>query len=289
MVGAGPAGLAAAVNAAECGHQVTIFEAAAQIGGQFDLARRIPGKEEFAETLRYFTRRIEVLGIDLRLNTRPDNAALDQFDEVVVATGVRPRTLDIAGIDHPSVVAYDLLLRGDRVAGERVAVIGAGGIGFDVSEFLVHERFEHLKEWQERWGVVDPDDMRGGVGIKRPPTPTRKVTLLQRKPAPLGKGLGKTTGWVHRQTLKDLGVEFIGGVRYEYIDDDGLHITVGGSDKAEPVARCIPVDTIVVCAGQESVRDLAAQGRHVIGGADVAAELDAKRAIDQATRLVAGW
>ena len=288
VVGAGPAGLAAAVSAAECGHQVTLFEASAHIGGQFDLARRVPGKEEFAETLRYFTRRIEVLGVDLRLNTRADDAALDDFDEIILATGVTPRTLDLPGIDHPSVVAYDALLRGERTAGERVAVIGAGGIGFDVSEFLVHEREEHLKQWQERWGVVDPDEVAGGVGIKRPPAPQRKVTLLQRKPAPLGKGLGKTTGWVHRQTLKDLGVEFIGGVTYERIDDAGLHIATRPSGKADPVPRVIPVDTIVVCAGQESVRDLAADGRHVIGGADVAAELDAKRAIDQATRLVAG-
>ena len=277
VVGAGPAGLAAAVSAAERGHQVTLFEASGHIGGQFDLAQRVPGKEEFAETLRYFTRRIEVLGVDLRLGTRADDAALQEFDDVIVATGVTPRTLDIPGIDHPSVVAYDVLLRGERIAGERVAVIGAGGIGFDVSEFLVHEREEHLKEWQERWGVVDPDEVPGGVGVKRPPTPKRKVTLLQRKPAPLGKGLGKTTGWVHRQTLKDLGVEFIGGVTYERIDDDGLHITVRASEKSEPAPRVIPVDTIVVCAGQESVRDLVADGRHVIGGADVAAELDAKR------------
>lgn len=288
VVGAGPAGLAAAVSAAECGHHVTLFEAGTHIGGQFDLAQRVPGKEEFAETLRYFTRRIEVLGVDLRLGTRADDAALQGFDEVIVATGVTPRTLDIPGIDHPSVVSYDALLRGERIAGERVAVIGAGGIGFDVSEFLVHEREEHLKQWQERWGVVDPDEVPGGVGTKRPPAPKRKVMLLQRKPAPLGKGLGKTTGWVHRQTLKDLGVEFIGGVTYERVDDAGLHITIRSSDKDDSVSRIIPVDTIVVCAGQESVRDLAKDGRHVIGGADVAAELDAKRAIDQATRLAAG-
>ncbi len=304
VVGAGPAGLAAAVATAERGHRVTVFEQHTQIGGQFRYAMRIPGKEEFAETLRYYTRRMEVLGVELRLGTRADEAVLAGFDSTVVATGVTPRRPDIPGIDHPSVVLYDDLLAGRVVAGSRVAVIGAGGIGFDVCEFLLHDPGESVEHWMTRWGVHDPAELRGGVGPKAGDVPKRTIHLLQRRPAPLGTGLGKTTGWVHRQTLRDGGVEFIGGVTYDLIDDDGLHLTlragnsgIGGKggegtadldSEARSTQRLLAVDTVVVCAGQEAVRDLARAGdehRHVIGGADVAAELDAVRAIRQATEL----
>ncbi|MEO8750987.1 MAG: NADPH-dependent 2,4-dienoyl-CoA reductase [Allobranchiibius sp.] len=294
VVGAGPAGLAAAVASAERGHQVTVFEQQDEIGGQFRYAMRIPGKEEFAETLRYYTRRMEVLGVQLRTGIRVDESHLAGFDHTIVATGVKPRRPSIPGIEHPTVVMYDDLLSGRATAGPRVAVIGAGGIGFDVSEFLLHESGESLKHWKSRWGVLDPQEARGGVGPKSGDEPLRTVYLLQRKPAPLGKGLGKTTGWVHRQTLKDSGVTFIGGATYDLIDDDGLHVTVRTGDGTDSEGRSeqllLEVDTIVVAAGQESVCDLAdAQDpkRHLIGGADVAAEVDAKRAIRQATEVAA--
>ncbi|NHN55598.1 NADPH-dependent 2,4-dienoyl-CoA reductase [Calidifontibacter sp. DB0510] len=287
VVGAGPAGLAAATSAAERGFAVTLFEARDDIGGQFQLAARIPGKEEFAETLRYFRRRLEVLGVDVRLGHRATDADLSGYDEVIVATGVLPRVPDIPGLDRPNVVAYDALVRGEEVAGERVAVIGAGGIGFDVSEFLLHDPGESLEHWRRRWGVSDPAVDRAGLGEKVKQTPRRQIYLVQRKTTRHGAGLGRTTGWVHRQTLKDGGVEFVGGATYDRIDDAGLHLTIRKDDKATPERRVLEVDTIVVCAGQESVRDLAADGRHVIGGADVAAELDAKRAIRQATELAA--
>jgi 2,4-dienoyl-CoA reductase (NADPH2) len=287
VVGAGPAGLAAAVSLAERGHAVTLFEARNELGGQFRLAMQIPGKEEFAETLRYYTRRLEVLGVDVRLGTRATDAELTTYDDVVVASGVQPRVPQIPGIDHPSVVHYDALLRGEVEAGRRVAVIGAGGIGFDVSEFLLHDQHEKLDHWQQRWGVTDDPDARAGLTAKVAEEPRRQIYLLQRKTTGLGKGLGKTTGWVHRQTLKDAKVEMIGGVTYERIDDDGLHLTVRPDDKATPTPRTLAVDTIVVCAGQESVRDLADDSRMVVGGADVAAELDAKRAIRQATEAAA--
>ncbi|MDN5855133.1 MAG: FAD-dependent oxidoreductase, partial [Actinomycetia bacterium] len=289
VVGAGPAGLAASTSLAERGHQVDLYEADAQIGGQFRLAMRIPGKEEFAETLRYYRRRIDVLGVRLHLESAPSIGDLTggAYDEVIVATGVEPRVPSVPGVDHPSVVTYAQLLRGEASAGERVAVMGAGGIGFDVSEFLLHSQGESVTEWMARWGVTDPSKERGGLTTKLPIAPTRSLSLLQRKETSLGKGLAKTSGWVHRMTLRDAGVEMLPGVAYERIDDRGLHITVDGAP------RVIETDTIVLCTGQESVRDLAAPVAaagvpvHVIGGADVAAELDAERAIKQATELAA--
>lgn len=288
VVGGGPAGLATAVSSAERGHDVTLFEASDEIGGQFRLAMQIPGKEEFAETLRYFRRRMEVLGVNVKLGTRATPELLTGFDEVVVATGVEPRTPSIPGIDHAKVVSYPDAITGRVAVGARVAVMGAGGIGFDVTELLAHTD-ETLDEWKAHWGVADPAVVRGGVTDKAPRTPKREVWLLQRKESAQGKGLGKTSGWVHRAVVKDLGVHQLNGVSYDRVDDAGLHITVDGAPQV------LDVDHVVVCAGQESVRglydDLLASdfaGRvHLIGGADVAAELDAKRAIKQGTELAA--
>lgn len=292
VVGAGPAGLAAAAELSGRGHVVELFEALSEVGGQFRLAMQIPGKEEFKETIRYFSRRLEINGVKLHLGTRVTAEELISFDEVVIATGVVPRIPTIPGVDHPKVVDYQQVIRGQAAVGRTVAVVGAGGIGFDVSEFLLHEPDESLEHWMTRWGVTDPALERGGLATKVKAPPTREVFLLQRKSTELGKGLGKTSGWVHRQTLKDSGVEMIKGVTYDRIDDDGLHITVAtGKETSE--SRILDVETIVLCTGQESVRDLIepleAQGKpvHVIGGADVAAELDAKRAIKQATELAA--
>ncbi len=289
VVGAGPAGLAAAVAAAGRGHRVTLLEAAGEIGGQFGIARLIPGKEEFAETLRYWQRQIELTGVELRLGVRAVAADVEGFDEVVVATGVVPRIPEIDGIDHPSVITYDELVRGGAAAGDRVAVIGAGGIGVDIAEFLTTEYSATLEPelWRAEWGVGDPDEARGGLRTPAPEPPARQVYLLQRKNERIGQRLGRTTGWIHRAALTMKSVEPVTGVRYERIDDDGLHIVVGGRQ------RTLAVDTIVVCSGQERVRGLADEldgtgaSVHVIGGAHEAAELDAKRAIDQGTRLAA--
>ena len=291
VVGAGPAGLSTAVSAAQCGHRVTLFEAGDVVGGQFDLARRIPGKEEFSETLRYYTRMLDKHEVDVRLRTRATADELAGFDEVVLATGVVPRMPDIPGINHPMVLSYAEAITGKPV-GKAVAVVGAGGIGFDVSEFLVTDQSAtlNLKEWKAEWGVADPQQARGALMTPIPAQAAREVYLLQRTKGPQGRGLGKTSGWVHRASLKAKGVQQLSGVNYERIDDDGLHITFG-SDHSSP--RVLAVDNVVICAGQESVCDLADALRakgiepHVIGGAAVAAELDAKRAIKQGTELAA--
>ena len=291
VVGAGPAGLAAATELSGRGHTVELFEALPEVGGQFRLAMQIPGKEEFQETIRYYSRRLELAGVKIHLDTRASVDDLASFDEVVVATGVEPRIPSIPGVDHPTVVNYQDVIRHRAPVGRRVAVMGAGGIGFDVSEFLLHDPDESVEHWMKRWGVTDPELERGGLATKLKAPPRREVVLLQRKTTELGKGLGKTTGWVHRQTLKDSAVEMVKGVTYDRIDDEGLHITVATGDTTE--SRVLDVDTIVLCTGQESVRDLIepleALGKpvHVIGGADLAAELDAKRAIKQATELAA--
>jgi 2,4-dienoyl-CoA reductase (NADPH2) len=292
VVGAGPAGLAAATELSGRGHTVELFEALPEIGGQFRLAMAIPGKEEFKETIRYYSRRMEVNGVKLHLGVRAGVDDLAGFDEVVIASGVEPRIPSLPGVDHPKVVNYQEVIRHAAPVGRRVAVMGAGGIGFDVSEFLLHDAEESIEHWMERWGVTDPSLERGGLATKVKAPPKREVFLLQRKDSELGKGLGKTSGWVHRATLKDSGVEMIKGVTYDRIDDDGLHITLRKGDKTEE-SRVLDVDTVILCTGQESVRDLVepleTRGLpvHVIGGADVAAELDAKRAIKQATELAA--
>jgi 2,4-dienoyl-CoA reductase (NADPH2) len=291
VVGAGPAGLSAAVSAAERGLLVTLFEKSSSLGGQFRLAMQVPGKEDFRDTLRYYTRRLEVLGVDVRLSTEATAADLASYDEVIVATGVVPRIPSFAGIDHPKVVAYDQVLSGAVTVGRKVAVIGAGGIGVDVSVFLTHEE-ESLDDWMAHWGVGDPAIHRGGLTEKKPRTPLRSVTLLQRKTTPIGVGLAKTSGWAHRAVLKQSAVTMVTGASYDKVDDAGLHITVSSSD-GSVVSQVLDVDHVVVCAGQESVRGLydalspADSGLHLIGGADVAAELDAKRAIRQGTEVAA--
>lgn len=290
VVGAGPAGLACAVTASERGHEVTLFDAAEEIGGQLNVARRVPGKEEFNETLRYFRTRLAEEKVELRLGARVGAGELDGFDEIVLATGVTPRTPAIPGVDHPSVVSYLDVLRHGAPVGDRVALVGAGGIGFDVAEYLTDggdAASLDPEAFFRQWGVDTEYRERGGLGTAERPKSTRTVHLLQRKASKVGAGLGKTTGWIHRTELRHRGVNMIAGVGYDRIDDDGLHITVDGQQ------HLLPVDTIVLCAGQEPRRDLyeellaADRPAHLIGGADVAAELDAKRAIRQGTELAA--
>ncbi|MFF8594139.1 FAD-dependent oxidoreductase [Streptomyces sp. NPDC015220] len=290
VVGAGPAGLACAVSAAERGHRVTLFEAAGEIGGQLNVARKVPGKQEFDETLRYFRHQLDAHGVDVRLNTWAGADDLDGYDEVVVATGVTPRTPEIPGIDHPRVLGYLDVLRDGAPVGDRVAILGAGGIGFDVAEYLTDggdKASEDPAAFFRAWGV-DPDYRTpGGLAAPERPAPPRTVHLLQRKTGKVGAGLGRTTGWIHRTELRHRGVTMVPGVRYDRIDDSGLHITVDGA------STVLEVDTVVLCTGQEPRRDLyeelvaAGRGAHLIGGADEAAELDAKRAVKQGTELAA--
>ncbi|QCB47517.1 NADPH-dependent 2,4-dienoyl-CoA reductase [Hydrogenophaga sp. PAMC20947] len=298
VVGAGPAGLTAATLLAERGHTVSLFDAASEIGGQLNMARQVPGKEEFDEMLRYFRRRVETTGVELQLGNRVKAGELIGFDEVIIATGVSPRDPKIPGQDHPKVLSYIEVLREHKPVGQRVAIVGAGGIGFDVAEYLVHEGGRdqsttlNLPAWQAEWGVTDPELAAGGLATTAPEVspPARQVTLLQRKAGKLGAGLGKTTGWIHRTALKHKHVKMVGGVNYERIGDEGLLVSYG--EKREN-PTWIPCDNVVLCAGQLPLRtladELAAQGKtaHVIGGALEAGELDAKRAIDQAAQLAA--
>ncbi len=295
VVGAGAAGIAAASVLGERGHEVHLFESADKVGGQLNMAASIPGKEEFHEMLKYFKRKLEVTGVNVHLNTRADAELLaaGNYEEVFIASGVTPRDPKIPGQDHAKVLSYVDVLANKKTVGQKVAIIGAGGIGFDVAEFLVkgdHSPTLHLDEWLAEWGVVDPEKTPGGV-VKPQPTPSaRQITLLQRKAGKPGAGLGKTTGWIHRAELKSRGVEMVGGVNYEEISDQGLLVTYG--EKREN-ATWLDVDNIILCAGQVPLRELVdpltAKGIKVtlLGGADVASELDAKRAINQASYAAA--
>jgi len=290
VVGSGPAGMSFASVAAERGHEVVVYDQADEVGGQFNMAKKVPGKEEFQETLRYYGRRMEQAGVTLKLGTRVDAALLQEHgaDAVILATGVHPRQLKLSGIDHPKVLSYIDVLRGGAQVGQKVAIIGAGGIGFDVAEFLVQGGplgVDDPKGWLEGWGVDVEHTTRGGLKDPVPHAPKREVFLCQRSEGKLGARLGKTTGWIHRAELKKANVDMIGGVTYTKIDDDGLHIEVDG------VARVLEVDHVVVCAGQVPNRDLQSSMEeagfevHLIGGADVASELDAKRAMRQGAQL----
>lgn len=289
VVGAGPAGMAFAVTAAIRGHSITLFDAADTIGGQFNIAKTVPGKEEFSETIRYFKKQIKLTGVNLKLNTHVAASDLDgsDIDEVIIATGIRPKKLDIEGIDHPSVVNYLDVFKGATV-GNKVAVIGAGGIGFDLCEFITQQGPStslDIPSFMEEWGVDITLNHRGGLlPEKTSDQPSKEVYLLQRKSSKPGATLGKTTGWIHRSTLKNRGVRMVADCQYHKIDDAGLHLSIAGK------AQILNVDTVIICAGQEPLRELATFCKkpvHLIGGADKAAELDAKRAIDQGCRLAA--
>ena len=297
VVGAGPAGMACAVTAAERGHDVTLFDSAAEIGGQFNLARRIPGKEEFAETLRYFRTRLAKFGVKVALNRHVGAEDLRGFDEVILSTGIVPRRPPIPGLDHPKVASYVEIVEGRKIAGKRVALVGAGGIGFDVAELLTAGEAAdgHLSDgngdnpaiaaFRDEWGIDSAYARRGGLKPSREDSSPRQLWLLQRKTAKVGEGLAKTTGWIRRTLLRRRGVTMLSGVEYVKIDDAGLHIVVDGKPQV------LDVDTVVICAGQEPRRELVAGleaagiASTLIGGADVALELDAKRAIDQGTRV----
>ena len=292
VVGAGPAGLSFAITAAQRGHAVTLFDAATEIGGQLNIAKKVPGKEEFHEMLRYFRRQIDLQNVAVKLNTRvsADQLAAAGFDEIILATGIQPRVPAIDGVGHPKVLNYLDVLRDEKPVGQRVAVIGAGGIGFDVSEYLAHTGESGAlapQKFYEEWGIDTTYAQAGGLRRPRAEAPARRVHLLQRKSTKVGDQLGKTTGWIHRTSLKARRVAMHSSVNYERIDDAGLHVTVDGHPQV------LEVDTVVVCAGQEPLRELhdallaAGCSVHLIGGADLAAELDAKRAIDQGTRLAA--
>ena len=291
VVGAGPAGLAFATTAAERGHDVTLFEASSEIGGQFNLAKRIPGKEEFGETLRYFRRRLDATGVKVKVSHRAtaEELAAGGFDHVALATGVTPRTPDIPGSDHPKVARYIDIIEGRREAGRKVAIVGAGGIGFDVAELLSHsgDQPNDIDHFRNEWGIDATYAVRGGLKKPADEPPPRQIWLLQRKTSKVGDGLAKTTGWIRRTLLKRRNVKMLAGVSYEKIDDAGLHLRLGDE------TQVLDVDTIVMCAGQEPRRELlddlkkAGIAVSLIGGADVAAELDAKRAIDQGTRAAA--
>lgn len=294
VVGAGPAGLSAATVAAERGHHVTLFDASDKVGGQFKIAMRIPGKEEFAETIRYFMRRLELTGVKLQLGQRVTREQLEQqgFDDIIVATGIVPRSPKIEGIDHPKVLSYLDVLQHNAKVGKRVAIIGAGGIGFDVGEYLLHDPKlplpEPLNHWLAEWGVDLHASQRGGLVPPRVDAPVRQIYLLQRKASKVGSGLGKTSGWVHRAVLQRKGVEMLAGVEYQKIDQQGLHIMVAGKP------RLLEVDHVIICAGQESLTELmpsATQSSgprfYKIGGAALASELDAKRAIREGAELAA--
>ena len=291
VVGAGPAGLSAATTAASRGHQVTLFDSASEIGGQFNIAKQIPGKEEFFETLRYYGRQIELTGVDLQLNRRVTSDQLNNggFDEVIIATGISPRMPAIEGINHPKVMDYLDVIGAKKSVGQKVAIIGAGGIGFDTAEYITHSgesTSQNIPAFMKEWGIDMTFGSRSGIeGVAAQPEPSpREVYLLQRKTTRVGKGLGKTTGWIHRAGLAMKGVRMMPGCDYSHIDDQGLHITVGDN------TQILDVDTIIICAGQDPLRELV-DGlnlpHHLIGGADEAGELDAKRAIDQGTRLAA--
>ncbi len=292
VVGAGPAGLATATVAAQRGHEVHLYDAAAEIGGQFNMAKQIPGKEEFYETIRYFDKQIQLTGVHLHLNTPVDAAFLksQNFDEVVLSTGVSPRTLTIEGIDHPSVLSYIEVLRDKKKVGQRVALIGAGGIGFDVAEYLAHDGAStslDTSAFMKEWGVDMLYQKAGAMTKPQPMASPRTIYLLQRTKGKIGAKLGKTTGWIHRSSLKMKKVETLDGVQYEKIDDQGLHINIDG------FYRLLEVDNVIICAGQESLNTLfeplkqAGISTHIIGGAFEALELDAKMAIDQGSKLAA--
>lgn len=298
IIGAGPAGMAASTVLAERGHDVSLFDASDKIGGQFNIAKQVPGKDDFNETMRYFGKMMEKHGVKLRLNTwvEAEDLIEEGFDEVIVATGISPRTPPIPGVEHSKVLSYLDVLRDKKPVGKKVAIIGAGGIGFDVGEYLVHEHAEspekEKENWYKEWGVDTDLTSRSALVEPQVAPPAREVFLLQRKESSLGKNLGKTSGWVHRAVLKQKHVTMIPGCKYDQIDDQGLHISVNGKQ------RVLDVDNVILCAGQEPNRALAdalvAAGAeekgmkiHIIGGADVAAELDAKRAIDQGSRLAA--